>query len=192
MGDPVTMAVIGGSIGAAMSPKDPLKGALMGAVGGYGGGAMLGSMGAGATAAAGAVPTAASGGIASTAGTAGLSATSGGVGLTAPASFSGLGLTPAASGLTAGTAALAPPTAMAGVGVAPAAAGGFGSTLAGMGTWAKENPFQAAQMGMAAKDILMPEQQQMPMAPSAGLLRGQQLPQQQSQYAMARPQVSLI
>lgn len=40
MGDPVTMAVVGGTIGAATSKK-PLQGALMGAVGGYAGGSML-------------------------------------------------------------------------------------------------------------------------------------------------------
>lgn len=50
MGDPVTMAVVGGTIGAATNRKDPLKGALMGAAGGYAGGAM---MGAGAGTAAG-------------------------------------------------------------------------------------------------------------------------------------------
>lgn len=45
MGDPVTMAVVGGSIGAATNRKDPLKGALMGAVGGYAGGSMMGAGG---------------------------------------------------------------------------------------------------------------------------------------------------
>ena len=43
MGDPVTMAVVGGTIGAATNRKDPLKGALMGAVGGYAGGSMMGA-----------------------------------------------------------------------------------------------------------------------------------------------------
>lgn len=43
MADPVTMAVVGGTAGAMLSPKDPLKGALLGAAGGYGGGALLGS-----------------------------------------------------------------------------------------------------------------------------------------------------
>ena len=35
MGDPVTMAVVGGSVGAMMNKKDPLKGAMLGAMGGY-------------------------------------------------------------------------------------------------------------------------------------------------------------
>jgi hypothetical protein len=48
--DPMTMAVVGGMAGAALSPKDPLKGALLGAVGGYGGGALLSTMGTGAAA----------------------------------------------------------------------------------------------------------------------------------------------
>ena len=46
MADPVTMAVVGGSVGALMNKKDPLKGALLGAVGGYGGGALMGAGGA--------------------------------------------------------------------------------------------------------------------------------------------------
>lgn len=53
MADPITMAVVGGSIGAMTNKKDPLKGALLGAVGGYGGGAMLGAGGLGATQVAG-------------------------------------------------------------------------------------------------------------------------------------------
>jgi hypothetical protein len=32
MADPVTMAVVGGSVGAMMNKKDPLKGALLGAL----------------------------------------------------------------------------------------------------------------------------------------------------------------
>lgn len=46
MGDPVTMAMIGGTIGAATN-DDPLKGALMGAAGGYAGGSMMGGTGIG-------------------------------------------------------------------------------------------------------------------------------------------------
>jgi hypothetical protein len=51
MGDPVTpvtMAVIGGTIGAATNSKNPIEGALMGAVGGYAGGSMM-SAGGGST-----------------------------------------------------------------------------------------------------------------------------------------------
>ena len=53
MADPITMAVVGGSIGAMTNKKDPLKGALLGAAGGYGGGALLGAGGLGATQVAG-------------------------------------------------------------------------------------------------------------------------------------------
>jgi hypothetical protein len=55
MADPITMAVVGGSIGAMTNKKDPLKGALLGAAGGYGGGALMGAggLGAGATQVAG-------------------------------------------------------------------------------------------------------------------------------------------
>jgi hypothetical protein len=53
MADPITMAVVGGSIGAMTNKKDPLKGALLGAAGGYGGGALMGAGGLGATQVAG-------------------------------------------------------------------------------------------------------------------------------------------
>lgn len=53
MADPITMAVVGGSIGAMTNKKDPLKGALLGAAGGYGGGALMGASGLGATQVAG-------------------------------------------------------------------------------------------------------------------------------------------
>jgi len=45
MGDPVTMAVIGGSVGAMVDKKDPLKGAMLGAAGGYGGATLLPMLG---------------------------------------------------------------------------------------------------------------------------------------------------
>lgn len=53
MADPITMAVVGGSIGAMTNKKDPLKGALLGAVGGYGGATLMGAGGLGATQVAG-------------------------------------------------------------------------------------------------------------------------------------------
>ena len=45
MADPITMAVVGGSIGAMTNKKDPLKGALLGAAGGYGGATLMGAGG---------------------------------------------------------------------------------------------------------------------------------------------------
>lgn len=47
MGDPVTMAVVGASAGAMMNKKDPLKGALLGAAGGYAGGTFMPTLGVG-------------------------------------------------------------------------------------------------------------------------------------------------
>lgn len=61
MADPITMAVVGGSIGAMTNKKDPLKGALLGAVGGYGGSALMGAAGIGAAGASTAGTSAASG-----------------------------------------------------------------------------------------------------------------------------------
>jgi hypothetical protein len=162
MADPVTMAVVGGMAGAAMSPKDPLKGALLGAVGGYGGGAMLGSMGTAATTAANTV-----------------GATGGG--------FAGGGY---------GSVGLAGQTAAGGAAAAPS--GFLGNTMAGLGkdfsavqAFAKENPLLTQQAGGMATNLLFPEQQ--PMAQGAGLMRGQQIAQQQPQYnPFAAPNISLI
>lgn len=64
MADPVTMAVVGGSVGAMMNKKDPLKGALLGAVGGYGGGALMGAgSGLGASSALASAPATAGAGV---------------------------------------------------------------------------------------------------------------------------------
>lgn len=101
MADPVTMAVVGATAGAAMSPKDPLKGALLGAAGGYGGGAALGAMGSAAAPTMVAAPTVAGG------------ATTGGIFSMAPA------------GMTA-----AAPTAMQSIGSSIAGgAGGLGKWM---------------------------------------------------------------
>lgn len=155
MADPVTMAVVGSMAGAAMSPKDPLKGALLGAVGGYGGGAMLGSMGAA--------------GAAGTAGAAGNAA----AGIAAQPALSYAGAQTAA-----GSAAAAPTSLL-------------GNTVSNIQTFAKENPFITNQVGGLAKQALFPEQQ--PMAQGPGIMRGQQMAQQQPQYnPYAAPNISLI
>jgi hypothetical protein len=162
MADPVTMAVVGSMAGAAMSPKDPLKGALLGAVGGYGGGAMLGSMGTAATTAANTV-----------------GATGGGF---AGGGYGSVGL---AGQTAAGSAAAAP-------------SGFLGNTMAGLGkdfsavqAFAKENPLLTQQAGGMATNLLFPEQQ--PMSQGPGIIRGQQMAQQQPQYnPYAAPNISLI
>ena len=162
MADPVTMAVVGGMAGAAMSPKDPLKGALLGAVGGYGGGAMLGSMGTAATTAANTV-----------------GATGGGF---AGGGYGSVGL----AGQTAAGGAAAAPTSLLGNTMA-----GLGKDFSAVQAFAKENPLLTQQAGGMATNLLFPEQQ--PMAQGAGLMRGQQIAQQQPQYnPYAAPNISLI
>lgn len=54
MADPVTLAMAGAAAGAALSPKDPLTGAMMGGAAGFGGGALMGPAAAGGAAASGA------------------------------------------------------------------------------------------------------------------------------------------
>lgn len=61
MGDPVTMAIIGGSVGAMSNSKDPLKGALLGAAGGYGGATLMGAGGLAGAGSSGVLPSALSG-----------------------------------------------------------------------------------------------------------------------------------
>jgi hypothetical protein len=61
MADPVTMAVVGGSIGAMTNEKDPLKGALLGAASGYGGATLMGAGGLAGTSSSGVLPSALSG-----------------------------------------------------------------------------------------------------------------------------------
>lgn len=48
MFDPFTLALIGGAAGGLLNKKDPLKGALLGAAGGYAGGGLLAPTGAAA------------------------------------------------------------------------------------------------------------------------------------------------
>lgn len=100
MADPVTLAMMGAAAGAVTNKKDPLKGALIGATLGYGGGALAPSLlGTGATAASGAAGAA---GV-----TSGLPAATGGLlGSSAPL-MSG-GASPVASALSAQGIAGAP------------------------------------------------------------------------------------
>lgn len=100
MAEPMTLAMLGAAAGAATNKKDPLKGALLGATLGYGGGALAPSLlGTGATAASGAAGAA---GV-----TSGLPAATGGLlGSSAPL-MSG-GASPVASALSAQGIAGAP------------------------------------------------------------------------------------
>lgn len=58
MADPVTLAMVGAAAGAAMKPKDPLRGAMLGATVGFTGGTALGAGAAGSAAAGTAAGTA--------------------------------------------------------------------------------------------------------------------------------------
>jgi hypothetical protein len=174
MADPVTLAMVGAAAGAALKPKDPLKGAMLGATVGFTGGTALGA------GAAGAAGTGAAGGLAGGTGlaasgaggtglaAAGTTATGTGLGLTAPAATSGLGLTSGASGL-----GVAAPTSFAGVGLTPStmAAPTFAQQLSGAGTFLKENPMYALQGMNSAQGLL--QQEQMPQAPQGQVQRGQ-------------------
>lgn len=118
----------------------------------------------------------------------------------------GGGVFSGASGLASAAAA---PQAAAGIAAQPALGYAGAQTAAGqamaspglMATlkevpnafsqFTKQNPMMTNMGGQALQDQFG-GQQQMPMAPSAGLLRGQMVQQQAPAYAMARPQISLI
>jgi hypothetical protein len=135
MGDPVTMAVVGGTIGAAMNPKDPLKGAMLGAVGGYGGGAMLGA-GAATTGAA----------------TTGAAATGGGYGSLGIAGHTAL----QGAGSTAGGV---------GSGLFGNTMAGIGRDFGALQSFAQQNPVLAQQgLGMASNLMQTPQVQMAPSA----------------------------
>lgn len=207
MADPVTMAVVGGSVGAMMNKKDPLKGALLGAAGGYGGATMLGGSamlgGAGSTA-SGILPSAASGStvvnpvMAGQAFTAGPSAAMNAANLTTgPAGT--LGVEASKAGLFGGGIGNSQ------AGVVPSLVrqpfvSGPSSVEASMfadkptifqqlGSYAQENPV-LTQMGMQSAQSLLNQQQQQP-AP-AGIMRGSPSQVQMPQYQFGPPKISLI
>lgn len=98
-----------------------------------------------------------------------------------------------------GSLGLAGQTALQGAGSAAggASSGFLGNTMAGIGkdfgalqSFMQQNPVLAQQgLGVASNLMQRPE---IPMAPSAGLMRGQQMPQQAPAFAMGQPQISLI
>ncbi len=133
MGDPVTMAVVGGTIGAATNRKDPLKGALMGAAGGYAGGAM---MGAGAGAGTGGGFTGGGFGSIGTSGATASGAGSGGM-------FSGM-------------------SNMFNNASIPSSISGLGQDISAANKWMNQNPV-TSQIGFKlAQDMLQAEPVQMP------------------------------
>ncbi len=62
--DPISLAVIGAGVGAVTSPRDPIRGAIMGGALGFGGGSLLAAPAA-ASAAGGAAATGAAAGVGS-------------------------------------------------------------------------------------------------------------------------------
>ena len=200
MGDPVTMAVVGGSVGAMMNKKDPLKGALLGAAGGYGGASMLGGSamlgGAGSTA-SGILPSAASGStvvnpaMAGQAFTAGPTAAMNAANLTTgPAGA--LGVEASKAGLFAGSPVTQPfVSSGTSTGLIPSSM--YEPTLmdriGSVGQYAQENPV-LTQMAMQTGQSLLSNQQQQP-AP-AGIMRGSPSQAQMPQYQFGPPKISLI
>lgn len=169
MADPVTLAMVGAAAGAAMKPKDPLRGAMLGATVGFTGGTALGA-GAAGSAAAG---TTAAGTAGTAAGTAGTSAA-----LTQPAlSYAGGNIANAANiANTANTANLAAMNSagMSFAGMSPSAANAanvantapsFMDKLSMAGKSAYENPMMTAQALNATQGLLDPGQQP-PSAPA--------------------------
>jgi hypothetical protein len=138
--------MVGAAAGAALKPKDPLKGAMLGAAAGFTGGTALGVGGAATAAGGGTGLALGSGGAtgltaANTATGLGLGeAAAGGIGLTAPAATTGYAL----AAPTAASAAMAP-TLMERLGM--------------MGQSAYENPMMTGQALNATQGLLTPEQQ---------------------------------
>jgi len=142
MADPITLAMIGAAGGAAIKPRNPLQGALLGATAGFTGGTALGIGGAagGGTGLALGSGGASGLGAANAVGGTGLGEFAGGVGLQAPAATSGYALaTPAAT-----NAAMAPT---------------FLERLGMAGQSAYENPMMTAQALSATQGLLTPDQQ---------------------------------
>lgn len=168
MGDPVTMAVVGGTIGAATNRKDPLKGALMGAAGGYAGGSL---MGAGAGAGTGGGFTGGGFGSIGTSGATASGAGSGGM-------FSGM-------------------SNMFNNASIPSSISGLGQDISAANKWMNQNPV-TSQIGFKlAQDMLQAEPVQMPggMPVNRGQIQPMDYmsllnPQQQS--AMRPAPVSLL
>jgi len=188
MSDPVTMAVVGGSVGAMMNKKDPLKGAMLGALGGYGGATLMPTLGLGAGTTA--VGTAANTGLGMAGNT--IPGAVGGFGQVVPAipvneiaassveDLIGQGLS-ADLALNAGT-----PAAYTGMGMAGNTTPSFAEEI---GKYAQKNPVLTQMAFQTGQSLL---QQREPKLQSPGLMRGNQIQAQAPQYQLGIPKVSLI
>jgi len=207
MGDPVTMAVVGASAGAMMNKKDPLKGALLGAAGGYGGASMMG-LGATTAGGSGILPSALSGSTTTAANqalvTGSLPSSAAGIGFqtAAPtaveAAKTGLfsGAMPATSTAMQGqglaqTAAIQRPLSLGMPGVEPGQGYEYtlGDRLGQVGQFAQQNPVLTQMAYGTARDLLRNDQ---PQLQSPGLMRGTQMQVAAPQYQVGVPKVSLI
>jgi hypothetical protein len=199
MGDPVTMAVVGASAGAMMNKKDPLKGALLGAAGGYGGASMMGL---------GAAPNIASTTGLGMAGNAAAATTPGVAAFNQTFTPIAAEVAPAAADVTslinqglsadlALDAANAAGTAggYTGLGMAGDAAANMslldklGAGASAVGQYAQQNPVLTAMAVQTGQQMLQqPQRRSQP----PGLLRGNQMQASAPQYQLGSPKVSLI
>ena len=198
MGDPVTMAVIGASAGAMMNKKDPLKGALLGAAGGYAGGAFMPTLGAGATQVAGTGSALTGAGASTAANTAfmnpaGVNAAMGAgqaAGYTSAAVPSTIFSAPTAVN-TAITPAVQRPLSlgMPGVEASSLYEPTFMDKVGQLGQFAQQNPVLTQMAAQTGQGLL---QQQQPQLQSPGLMRGSPSQVAAPQYQVGIPKVSLI
>lgn len=166
MADPVTMAVVGASAGALMNKEDPLKGALLGAAGGFGGATLMGA-----------------GGLSSALGAAGAgtaSATVPAATTVAPtAAFTGQAVTPAMSTIFAnptsaiGSSAIGggPTTGLINSAMAPSFMESMGQGLNSAGQYAQQNPYLTQMASQSAQQMM--QQPEVQFAPAGQVNRGQ-------------------
>lgn len=158
MADPVTLAMAGAAAGAALKPKNPLQGAMLGAAAGFTGGAALGA-GAGAAAAGGAGAAGAAGGALGGAG-----GTLGAAGLGGMGAATAAG-TAAEAGLASGVGSTIGAPAMS------ATPFSIAQQFGKVSDWAKDNPMQAMQGAKSVQGLLTPEP--MPQTAMPQVQRGQ-------------------
>jgi hypothetical protein len=153
--------MVGAAAGAALKPKDPLKGAMLGATVGFTGGTALG---------AGATTTAATGlGAGGTA----IPGVMGATPAMAPASTSGFALNSALPSMIPNVANPALSTAAMSTpfNVAASTAPTFSQQLSNAGSYMKDNPMQTLQTAQGVQGLLTPEP--MPQTPMGQVQRGQ-------------------
>jgi hypothetical protein len=187
MGDPVTMAIVGGSIGAMSNSKDPLKGALLGAAGGYGGATLMGA--GGLTAGAGSGLTGA--GASNAANT--MFANAAGVNSVAAGQSANL-LAPSAINFSKGIGSSIYQAPMLGggptTGMVPSSLATPPGFLEQIGNYAQQNP-NLTRMGLESAQQMM-QQPQAQFAPAGQIQRGGIQDVQISSGLPQVPRVSLI